>query len=344
VAYSYVLTNAAVTGTDPAGSDFISLGDDNIRAFKSAVIERVNSFFVDVNAQPWIMKSPGGGLGNVQSVIPVTDNTYVLGTAALRWSDFRTMTATFSGIATAAAGIVFTGGSIAAGTITKDTIVFGTYGLVISGITAGTSDLTLMSPATTTILTVPTGTRNISLGGNIIFVSGTAKIIPGATSLSLRNTGDSADNLLLLDAGNATFRNTVTVSSGGVIVTAGDMTLSAGRVVLSATASKIIPGSTSLSLRNNADSADNLILTDAGAATFRAAVTVGGLATLNGALLIDGAAPATSGVSVTQVGIGGTSATTVGAAGGASALPATPTGYLIINRSNTTYKIPYYNN
>lgn len=37
-----------------------------------------------------------------------------------------------------------------------------------------------------------------------------------------------------------------------------------------------------------------------------------------------------------------TTQTTVGAAGGASALPATPTGYLTIMVGNTPYVIPYY--
>lgn len=36
--------------------------------------------------------------------------------------------------------------------------------------------------------------------------------------------------------------------------------------------------------------------------------------------------------------------TTVGAAGGASALPATPTGYLQVGINGTTQKIPYYTN
>lgn len=39
----------------------------------------------------------------------------------------------------------------------------------------------------------------------------------------------------------------------------------------------------------------------------------------------------------------GIAATTVGAAGGASALPATPVTYLIVNINNTLYKIPVYN-
>ena len=51
------------------------------------------------------------------------------------------------------------------------------------------------------------------------------------------------------------------------------------------------------------------------------------------------AAPA---VSASQVGIGATVATAVGAAGGASALPATPTGYWTINVAGTDYKVPYY--
>lgn len=43
------------------------------------------------------------------------------------------------------------------------------------------------------------------------------------------------------------------------------------------------------------------------------------------------------------VAIGGTTATTVGAAGAASALPANPLGYLIINVAGTQAKLPYYN-
>ena len=44
-----------------------------------------------------------------------------------------------------------------------------------------------------------------------------------------------------------------------------------------------------------------------------------------------------------EVAYGGTTATTVGAAGGASLLPATPLGYIIVNVAGTAAKIPYYN-
>ena len=42
------------------------------------------------------------------------------------------------------------------------------------------------------------------------------------------------------------------------------------------------------------------------------------------------------------ISIGGTTQTTVGAAGAASALPAQPTGYAIINVAGTAMVIPYY--
>ncbi len=48
-------------------------------------------------------------------------------------------------------------------------------------------------------------------------------------------------------------------------------------------------------------------------------------------------------ITATTVRLNTTSATTVGAAGGASALPATPLGYITANVNGTACKIPYYN-
>lgn len=47
-------------------------------------------------------------------------------------------------------------------------------------------------------------------------------------------------------------------------------------------------------------------------------------------------------VGLNEISIGSITSATVGAAGGASALPATPLGYLIINVAGTAVKIPYY--
>ena len=50
-----------------------------------------------------------------------------------------------------------------------------------------------------------------------------------------------------------------------------------------------------------------------------------------------------NGISGAGVRLNTGTASTVGVAGGASALPATPTGYAIINVNGTDYKMPYYN-
>ena len=44
----------ALDPTTPLGSDPVSAGDDQIRSVKAALIERINSWFGDVNADPWV--------------------------------------------------------------------------------------------------------------------------------------------------------------------------------------------------------------------------------------------------------------------------------------------------
>jgi hypothetical protein len=51
------------------------------------------------------------------------------------------------------------------------------------------------------------GDGTLKIEGNLSFADAVSKIIPGATSLSLRNTADSADNILITDAGVVTLRN-----------------------------------------------------------------------------------------------------------------------------------------
>lgn len=62
-----------------------------------------------------------------------------------------------------------------------------------------------------------------------------------------------------------------------------------GSLVFRTAVGKIVPGATSLSLRNNADSADNVLVTDAGIVTLRGATataaSVGGVAMANNAAL-----------------------------------------------------------
>lgn len=60
---------------------------------------------------------------------------------------------------------------------------------------------------------------DISIGGRAVFATAVSKIIPGATSISLRNNADSADNLLIANAGSIQTRSAISVpgTAGGTI-------------------------------------------------------------------------------------------------------------------------------
>lgn len=131
---------------------------------------------------------------------------------------------------------------------------------------------TLTAPAingtvTTTGLTLPA----LTLGGN---VTATGRTITGGAYASPTLSGTIAgapiwasDQLITL--ATAAQPN---VTSLGVLTAL----FVSGTLTLTAAASKIVPGVTSLALRNNADSADNLLISDAGAATVRGTLVVNG--------------------------------------------------------------------
>ena len=62
-------------------------------------------------------------------------------------------------------------------------------------------------------LSVVSSGSAVSIVGDLSFETATSRILPGATSISLRNNANSADNLLITDAGNATLRGSLTVPS-----------------------------------------------------------------------------------------------------------------------------------
>jgi len=72
-----------------------------------------------------------------------------------------------------------------------------------------------------------------------------------------------------------------TITSGGLVITAGNVTmtngnllLSSGGIIMSTAASTLRPGATSFAIRNNADSVDNVLISDAGAMTVRSTLTI----------------------------------------------------------------------
>ena len=122
-------------------------------------------------------------------------------------------------------------------------------------------------------LWVQAGLTELDGDPGLKFGTAVSRIVGGGTSLSLRNNANSADNLILTDAGAATIRAGLTITAGGETITAGDLAITAGKITMATAASQLVPGATSFSLRNNANNADNLIIVDAGGATFRGTIT-----------------------------------------------------------------------
>src|SRR5712691_3977685 len=82
--------------------------------------------------------------------------------------------------------------------------------------TGGTTRLAITSSAiTVTGSTTLVVENDLQISGRLVFAAAASKIVPGATSISLRNNADTADNLLITDAGNATIRNNLVVSGTG---------------------------------------------------------------------------------------------------------------------------------
>jgi hypothetical protein len=119
----------------------------------------------------------------------------------------------------------------------------------------------------------------------LTFSHATARIVPGATSLSWRNNANSADNLIVTDAGAATVRAGLTVTAGGLTVSAGGITvtgdstitgtlsgvtslslttLTANTIVGGAATTDLRIGSTALRLRNSADTLTVCTITPTG--------------------------------------------------------------------------------
>lgn len=159
--------------------------------------------------------------------------------------------------------------------------------------------------AITAIELLTSGELSLGLNGQVN-IDGTAAEL----ALNPRGGGGSAWELYvpatatfrLYHAGDQYIFNdtefTPSASGGKTLGTAalpwGDLR-SSGVLYLSASAAKVVPGATSLAFRNTADSANNLLITDAGVVTFRN--TVSGITTLTATtFLSDAANPASAGV------------------------------------------------
>lgn len=142
---------------------------------------------------------------------------------------------------------------------------------------SGTSTL---GATTTGALTAAAGTFSgdltIASAFRLLFGAAVAKIVGGATSLSLRNNADTQDNVLITDAGAVTVRNGLTVTAGGATVTAGGLTVSAGSVALPAASIADAALSNNVPLKNAANTFSAQQTISSGGAAITGATSITG--------------------------------------------------------------------
>ena len=114
----------------------------------------------------------------------------------------------------------------------------------------------------------------------------------GANRLEISISSGGAVTLNAVGGGTTdfTFSDPVTVS--GLLTASAALALT-GTLTMATAISKIVPGATSWGVRNNADNADNIIITDAGAVTLRGALDIGTNALACGAAALTGVSTVT---------------------------------------------------
>lgn len=166
--------------------------------------------------------------------------------------------------------------------IANDAVSGATPILSIDRSTHASASFTFTGPMSVTGLL--TASAGITLTGTLTMATAVSILVPGATSFAVRDTANANNNLIVTNAGVLTIRAGLTVTAGGATITAGDVAITAGSLTFAAAAARLIPGATSFSLRNNANNADNVLVSDAGLVTIRAGLTVTGTITMSTAV------------------------------------------------------------
>lgn len=245
----------ALDPTVPANSDLVSAGAGNIRDFKNAVIERLNTFFTDIqNADPLVVSDSASfgkinaNGGTVTASVPVLSMIQTWNNGAVVFTGVKlniTNTASAAGslladlqvggsskfnvdktgLVTNAGGIQFnTSGPVQIGGINKTA----TNGLAVQAVTGATNDFILFDAVGTSggVFAVPVGTRNAVFGGSVTVDVFRAGATTGVVDIR------SAGSLRLWKSDNSTSID-LAYSGGIVNVTAG-ATFGGGLTVTSA--------------------------------------------------------------------------------------------------------------
>lgn len=203
--------------------------------------------------------------GSFSGAVAMTALTATTGTfsGAVSMLGLTATTGAFSNSASiGAGGLSIPGGNIVVGGAFVDaTVAIEVFGTTLSGTQPiGVASFCTM-PATATVSGTAIFARLITTASAFTMTSGYGLSVQSPTI----GAGSAVTTLYGIKVENQTTGGTnYSIYTGSGDVSLGD------RLVLRTAVSKIVAGATSISLRNNADSADNILITDAGNVTIRA--------------------------------------------------------------------------
>lgn len=275
--------------------------------------------------------------GTLGGVTTLTTSGAINGQTISATASFTGTVTVATGLTVSAGGAAITGNSTVAGTFT----VASASALATLNATTGGSDIYLQYQLN--------GTAKAYVGlapatNGLVTGSATGDVVIRAQGGAIRFSTDSGltSSLVLAGAaGTSTF-------SAGVSVT-GDFAVNTSKfTVAAASGNTVVAGTLNVTgtiTGNLSGNVTGTILTAAQAnitsvGTLTSLTVSNDITTSGGSVTIGGGLHAAG---VGEICLGNNTGTTVGAAGGASALPATPLGYWSINIAGTTVRIPYYN-
>lgn len=285
----------------------------------------------------------GLGTNSPQDQIHATGNARILGRLGVAAAPHATI-ALFNngqtylvdktgigGLPDATALLKVTGGAIVTGQITGQT------GAVITGgnLTVGTGPKFSVDHSTGDVFS----DRHITANGSLSIDNATFNVNSATNRVGILTASPAHILDIIGSSGTITLPsvaatdNVVLRNNGNVGIAIFTTTTGSGRIAFGDTAAE------ARGVLNYSHSADEMTIGAGGSTVLYAKSTGVGIGTSpNASYLLH-----LSGASALRIDNSANWTTTVGAAGGASALPATPLGYWIINLGGASVKVPYYN-
>jgi hypothetical protein len=220
VSGSLVLKGAGTTALTLTGANAVFAGTISSGQITANLTGNVSGSAATVTGAAQAAITSVGTLSSLTmgGTLTMGANTLALATATVSgtpaWSSTQAMS--ISGSSASATGNAGTATALQTARTINGVSFDGTGNITVAAAAGTLTGNTLAAGVTASSLTSVGTLAAITTSGALSITAAASKIIPGATSLSLRNNADNADNILIADNGNTTVRGTLTATGGFV--------------------------------------------------------------------------------------------------------------------------------